>query len=122
MTQGDPIVHPVGECLAVPDCTNSDQLAVDTFAGKVHVEWNPTAAVTPIGQLPFFVQFLKVGGLFESWLNSCPLHYRSNNAPKKVDVLGSFLLSILSGHNPGPYWAYDGKSIRDIYNDTYEFE
>jgi hypothetical protein len=30
---------------------------------------------------------------------SAPLHYQSNNAPKKVNVLGSFLLSILSGQN-----------------------
>jgi hypothetical protein len=29
-------------------------IAVDTFDGKIHVEWDPTAAVTPIGQLPFF--------------------------------------------------------------------
>ncbi|MEE8058701.1 MAG: hypothetical protein V3T17_12850 [Pseudomonadales bacterium] len=27
------------------------------------------------------------------------MSYTSNNAPQKVDVLGSFLLSILSGHN-----------------------
>jgi len=32
-------------------------------------------------------------------VKSCPLSYASNNAPQKVDVLGSFLLSILSGHN-----------------------
>lgn len=99
MKQGDSSVHPTGECLGLPDSTYNDPLAVDTFAGKIHVEWDPTAAVTPIGQLPFFVQFLKVGGLFESWVKRCPLHYRSNNAPKKVNVLGSFLLSILSGHN-----------------------
>ncbi|MCN4144820.1 MAG: transposase, partial [Thiohalomonas sp.] len=52
-----------------------------------------------MGQLSFFIQFLKLGGRFDSCLSDCPLHYRSNNAPKKVNVLGSLFLSILSGHN-----------------------
>ena len=88
-------------------------LATDTFGGKIHVEWDPTAAVTPIGQLPFFIQFLKVGGLFEPWVENCPLSYRSNNAPKKVNVLGSFLLSILSGHNR---YAHMASLMGDIVN------
>ena len=91
--------HPLGEENALSVEAVNDQLATETFGGKIHVEWDPTAAVTPIGQLPFFIQFLKVGGLFEPWVASCPLRYQSNNAPEKVNVLGSFLLSILSGHN-----------------------
>ena len=35
-------------------------LVVDTYDGQVHVEWNPQAAVTPLGQLPFFIEFLKL--------------------------------------------------------------
>jgi len=34
----------------------------DTYGGRVHVEWDPTAAVTPPGQLPFFAEFLKQSG------------------------------------------------------------
>lgn len=71
---------------------------VDTFAGKVHVEWDNEAAVTPLGQLPFFIEFLKTGGRLMPWVNDCPLHYLSNNSPAKIDLLGSLLLSILSGH------------------------
>ena len=93
------IQHPLGEENSLPVSAISDQLPVETYGGKIHVEWDPTAAVTPIGQLPFFIEYLKVGGLFEPWVASCPLSYRSNNAPEKRDVLGSFLLSILSGHN-----------------------
>src|SRR5271166_4230826 len=37
----------------------------DTFAGRVHVEWDATAPVTPFGQLPFFIDHLKQAGLFE---------------------------------------------------------
>jgi hypothetical protein len=92
-------VHPLGEADRVDNSSLSKAIEVETFAGKVHVEWDPTAAVTPIGQLPFFIEFLKLGHRFNPWVEDCPLHYTSNNAPKKIDVLGSLFLSILSGHN-----------------------
>lgn len=69
----------------------------DTFAGLVHVEWDDQAPVTPIGQLVFFAQFLKTCNLFAPWVNDCPLHYSSPNAPSKEDVLGTLLLAVLSG-------------------------
>ena len=50
------------------------------------------------GAIAFFIQYLKMGHLFEPWVDECPLAYTSNNAPKKVNILGSLLLSILSGH------------------------
>ena len=76
----------------------SSAIEVDTYAGKVHIEWDQDAAVTPIGQLPFFIQFLKLGGRFDPWVQNCPLYYQSNNSHEKVDILGSLFLSILSGH------------------------
>jgi hypothetical protein len=96
---GAKITHPLGEENIRTETTSNDPVTVDTYDGKIHVEWDPSAAVTPMGQLPFFIEYLKVGDLFEPWVASCPLSYRSNNAPAKRDVLGSFLLSILSGHN-----------------------
>jgi hypothetical protein len=91
-------IHPEGE-ESQPKLNPLDEaVQVETYAGKLQVEWDPEAAVTPLGQLPFFIQFLKLGGRFEPWIRDCPLHYQSNNAPKKVDVLGSLFLSILSGH------------------------
>jgi hypothetical protein len=93
------INHPMSEAVRAENDRQLAALAVDTFDGKVHVEWDPTAAVTPIGQLPFFIQYLKVNGLFDHWVGQCPLRYRSNNAPQKRDVLGSFFLSVFSGHN-----------------------
>jgi len=74
------------------------RVAVDTFAGRIHVEWDPDAAVTPLGQLPFFIEFLKVSGLYDAFVADCPLSYTSPNAPKVRDVLGTLLLSILGGH------------------------
>jgi hypothetical protein len=76
-------------------------VVADTFAGRVHVEWATNALVTPLGQLPFFIEYLKHGGLFDGWVGDCPLHYTSPNAPKKRDVLGTVLLSVLAGH-----WRY----------------
>ena len=99
MKMDDLPAHPLGEAIRAQNQRLPAPVAVETFGGKIHVEWDPSAAVTPIGQLPFFIQFLKVGGLFERWVEQCPLRYKSNNAPQKRDVLGSFLLSILSGHN-----------------------
>ena len=74
-------------------------IALDTFGGRIHVEWDPAAAVTPLGQLPFFIEFLKVSGLFDAWVADCPLVYASNNAPDKRAVLSTFLLAILAGHH-----------------------
>lgn len=74
-------------------------IALDTFGGRIHVEWDPAAAVTPLGQLPFFIEFLKVSGLFDAWVTDCPLTYTSNNASDKRAVLATFLLSILAGHH-----------------------
>jgi len=90
--------HLKSESLPVSRKALIEAVEVDTFDGKLHIEWDPTAAVTPIGQLPFFIQFLKLGNRFEPWIEDCPLFYHSNNAPTKTDVLGSFLLSVLSGH------------------------
>lgn len=83
MSEREERPHPMGAINSPTTSTLNDAIVVDTYDGKIHVEWDPTAAVTPIGQLPFFIQYLKVGGLFEPWVNSCPLSYRSNNAQKK---------------------------------------
>ena len=54
--------------------------------------------MTALGQLPFFIDFLKSSGLFEAFVADCPLRYVSPNAAKKRDVLGTAMLSMLSGH------------------------
>jgi hypothetical protein len=88
----------MGELVTVNGTSNTDSVAVDTFGGKVHVEWDPQAAVTPMGQLPFFIEFLKVSGLFEKFIETCPLKYASPNAPGIRDVLGTMVMSFLAGH------------------------
>ena len=71
---------------------------VDTQGGKFQVRWNEEAAVTPFGQMAFFIEFLNLTGLLDAWIESCPLTYLSPNAPTQRDLLGTWLLSILAGH------------------------
>jgi Transposase DDE domain group 1 len=75
-----------GSLAAMPE-----PIAVDTFE-------DPQAAVTPLGQLAFFIEFLQLSGLYEPWVSHCPLTWVSPNAPRQGDVLGTVLLSVLSGH------------------------
>jgi len=71
-------------------------LPVDTIGRRFHVEWDPLAPVTPMGQLVFFAQFLGTSGLYSQWVKTCPLKYESPNAPKVGDVLGASLLAVLN--------------------------
>src|SRR5215472_4008051 len=89
---GVPAVHPAGEQPAV-ELAADEAVAAETFAGRVHLEWEPAAPVTTMGQLAFFIEYLKQGGLFDGWVAGCPLQLTSPNAPSKRDVLGTVLLS-----------------------------
>ena len=59
--------HPAGEQPLV-ECGKPDGVVADTFAGRVHtpcrLEWEAgeRAAVTALGQLPFFIEYLKQAG------------------------------------------------------------
>ena len=90
--------HPAGEQPAVEDNGPPQGLSLDSFAGPVQIQWDTESALTPLGQLPFLIDFLKASGLFDAFVADCPLHYTSPNAPKKRDVLGTAMLSMLSGH------------------------
>ena len=54
--------------------------------------------VSALGGMVPFAQFLQVSGLFDGLVADAPLSYASNHAPDVRDVLGTSLLSILSGH------------------------
>ena len=90
--------HPAGDQPSVERAVSRDTVSLDTYAGPVHVEWDPDAAVTPLGHLAFFAEYLKASGRFDALVADSPLYYTSPNAPRKRDVLGTVLLSILAGH------------------------
>ena len=91
--------HPAGEQPSV-EYGKERSVIADTFAGRVHVEWakGEGAALTPLGQLPFFIEYLNQSGLFDGWVAGCPLSLTSPNAPPKRDILGTVMVSVLAGH------------------------
>src|SRR6266700_1030795 len=93
--------HPEGEVQIAGNQAGESVTSLDTFAGKIHVKFAPEATVSSLGLMPFFIEFLKTSGLFDQWVEDCPLHYTSGNAPEKRDVLGTLVLSVLAGH-----WRY----------------
>ena len=45
----------------------------------------------------FFADFLATAGVFDRWVDGCPLSYSSPTASTKRDVLGTLMLGILAG-------------------------
>src|SRR5499426_2383874 len=71
------VAHPLGE---QPEVEGSTVAVADTFAGRVHIEWDTATPVTPLGQLPFFIEYLKQGGLFDGWVADCPVVHQPERA------------------------------------------
>jgi len=90
--------HPPGENQKHRIAQTINRIPVDTYGGRVYVEWNHETPVTPLGQLSFFIEFLRRTELFDNWIEQCPLTLSSPNAPEIRDVLGTILISVLSGH------------------------
>ena len=72
-------------------------MVVQTPGGRIHVRWDEGASGTPHGQFVFFAEFLATAGLFERWVQGCPLRYTSPNASMARDVLGTLMVGILAG-------------------------
>ena len=90
-------VHPEGEGKPEPEGYPAVH-RVETFGGSIQVRWEEDAGVSMYGPLTYFVEFLKVSGIWERFVDECPLRYRSPNAPSKSEILGTILFSVLSGH------------------------
>lgn len=91
----------VQSALAEQAQTREQEMRISTPGGRYQVRWDDSGNATALGQLPFFAEFLEVTGLFERWVENCPMSYTSPNAPEVQDVLGTWLLSILDGQ-----WRY----------------
>ncbi len=96
--KGLPALHPMGEHAGVAAAALAGAETLDTFAGTVKVEWDRSSPLTPFGQSVYFIEFLKVSGVFDALIQDCPLHYTSPNAPEVRDVIGTWALSVLAGH------------------------
>jgi hypothetical protein len=78
-----------------------EALGLETANGRLKVRWDGNGQATALGQMAFFIEFLTITGLFDQWVADCPLDYKSPNGSSQRDILGTWLLSILSGH-----WRY----------------
>jgi len=78
-----------------------EALGLETASGRLKVRWDDNAPATALGQMAFFIEFLTTTGLFDQWMADCPLNYKSPNGSSRRDILGTWMLSILSGH-----WRY----------------
>jgi hypothetical protein len=96
-------------------------MSVEAIGARVQVHWNQNEAATPFGQMAYFAEYLNLTGLYQRWIESCPLRFTSPNGSKIADVLGTLFLSVLSGH-----WRYahiaalraDGVSARMLGMDA----
>ena len=89
--------HPAGE--AEDEALNYPAPhRVETPGGPVIVHWEEDPGITPHGSLTYFLEFLQISGIWEEFVAQCPLTYTSPNAPSKAEILGTILLSVLSGH------------------------
>lgn len=69
-----------------------------TPGGRVFAEWHDDLPVTRDGQLIFFFQFLQEGGRWSELLADTPLIYEGNQGSGALNVFGTLMLSVLSGH------------------------
>jgi len=90
-------VKPVDSGLQAVQNAVDEMMSVSTPGGRLQVRWDEGGSATALGQLPFFAEYLEVTGLFDRWVDGCPISYTSPNAPDAVNVLGTWLLSILDG-------------------------
>jgi hypothetical protein len=82
-----------------------EAMRVQTPGGVFLVRWDARGSATALGQLVFFAEYLEATGLFDGWLESCPLSYTSPNAPELVDVLGTWMRRYWTGNAGTPTWA-----------------
>lgn len=68
MKKAKKLSHRKGEKTTDEDVHLINSVAVDTYDGRVHIEWDHATPVTPMGQLAFFIEFLKCTGLFDEWV------------------------------------------------------
>ena len=78
-----------------------EALGLQSASGQIKVRWDENGKATAQGQMAFFIEFLTTSGLFDQWVGDCPLNYNSPNGSTARDIVGTWMLSILSGH-----WRY----------------
>jgi hypothetical protein len=58
-------------------------MRLDTFACPVKVEWDTSSPLTPLGQIVYFIEFLKVSVRLDAAIEDCPLVADNGGGPPK---------------------------------------
>jgi len=90
-------IHPAGEQEGEP-LDYPEPHRVETLGGPMQVHWEEDPGISPHGMLTYFLEFLQISGIWEEFVEQCPLRYTSPNAPSKAEILGTLLCGVLSGH------------------------
>ena len=64
-------------------------MIVDTLGGRIQVSWDKDAAATPMGQIVFFAAYLETSGLFDTWVEDCPLIYTATGPMRRTALTSS---------------------------------
>jgi hypothetical protein len=78
-----------------------EALGLQSADGQIKVRWDKKGQATAQGQMAFFIEFLSAAGQFDQWVADCPVNYKSPNGSTPRGIVGTWMLSILSGH-----WRY----------------
>lgn len=83
----------MGELMRRPLEEEKETIPVDTYVGRVYVEWDTQAEVTPFGPMPFMVDFLKSADLYQPWVKGSPLNYpiKSSRTNRINRIMFNFL-------------------------------
>ena len=71
---------------------------VETLGGPIEVHWEAEPSISPHGMLTYFFEFLHSSGIWDEFVEQCPLAYASPNAPSKAEILGTILCGVVCGH------------------------
>jgi len=52
---------------------DEEDMRASTPGGVFQVRWDERGGATAMEQLPFFAEYLNATGLFEDWIEGCPL-------------------------------------------------
>ena len=73
-------------------------MVAETMGGRMYVRHDQTGQATPHGQVAFFAEFLATAGVFDRWVQACPLHYSSASRARDTRPLDDAAGLYLSEH------------------------
>ena len=70
---------------------------INTLGGEFGCCWNDKTPLATSAHNALMSAFLKIGGVFERLVSTCPLHLTSPNAPTNRETIGTALVGMING-------------------------